>query len=96
MRWRERRREECVGPLPSLRTALRQLRVRVLDADTRVGLLAFEARATAIALLANAQDRRPVGDILMTLVRRLASAPLGADPRPMIYSALGRAEVLLG
>jgi hypothetical protein len=74
---------------------LRQLRVRVLDAHEPAGLLAFQARTRAIALLANAQGRRAVADILMKLVRKLASEPGLNDPRPMIYSTLSRVEALL-
>jgi hypothetical protein len=95
LRLTERRREHAVGQPPALGTALRQLRLRVLDAKGAAGLAAFSARASAVALLANARGRRPVADILMRLARRLLASPFArGDLRPMIYAELDRAEAL--
>lgn len=96
LRLKDRRREQSVGRPPSLSTALRQLRVRVLETNEPGGLVAFVARASATAVLANAYGCRPVGDILMGLVRKLAVPPFGCDDdvRSMIYAELARAEVL--
>jgi hypothetical protein len=47
--------------------------------------------------LANAYAQRPVGDVLMNLVRKLeTSARPGADLRAAIFAQVERAESLLG
>lgn len=95
LRLTERRRELAVGQPPALGTALRQLRLRVIDAKGAAGLAAFSARASAVALLAEARGRRPVADILMRLAHRLLASPFArGDVRPMIYAALDRAEAM--
>lgn len=63
----DRRREDASGPPPALSAALRQLRVRGFDADREEGRQALCERLRATALLADAQGRAPVGDLLLHL-----------------------------
>lgn len=90
----ERRREDFAGPAPSLRTALRQLRLRVLDVHEPAGRMVYIARATAVAILANAHRCGAVGDILIASVRKLG-ASTEPDPTPLLYAALDAADALL-
>lgn len=90
----ERRREQSAGPPPALHAALRQLRVRVMDAHDAAGRAALCERFTATAVLADAQGRGQIGDLLMKLVSALDAADEGADLRPMLHAELIRAEAM--
>lgn len=67
----ERRRRQAVGSPPALQAALRQLRMRLLDAETSQGRRALQERLRATALLADAQGRTRIGDHLMRLAEAL-------------------------
>jgi hypothetical protein len=97
LRLNERWRKTAVTDPPAVRTALRHLKVRVAETDQPAGMEAFCRRARSVALLANAYAQRPVGDVLMNLVRKLeTSARPGADLRAAIFAQVERAESLLG
>jgi hypothetical protein len=91
----ERRRENCAGNPPPLGTALRQFRMRVLDAyGPRSD--AFVARALGMAQLAEMQDEPEAA----TALARLAGlAERGrerrADVRPALYDGLDQVETTL-
>lgn len=91
---KERRRKDFAGPPPSLRAALRQLRVRVIDAHGATGRAAFVARLLGTSLLANIQGHGPVGDMLMGLARKIQNNGAG-DHRELMYEALDNAELTL-
>jgi len=93
MRLRERRKFDCAGLAPPLRTALRQLRMRVLEARGP-GLGVFIDRANGTAVLADIQGEHDVTDQLSSLSVKLARAR-DADMRPMIYEELDRANASL-
>jgi hypothetical protein len=83
----DRRKDDVVGNPPSLRTALRQLRLRVMDTQKRAGADAFLMRVQATASLAAAHGEDKVARMLMQLAKHLARAN-GADVRQQIYDAL--------
>jgi hypothetical protein len=92
----ERRRTKGVGKPPALHTALRQLRVRLADAEDAQGRSALQERLTATALLADAQGFSTVADALKTLASVLdASRGDKADPRPRLDAELSRIESML-
>lgn len=90
----ERRKESAAGTPPPLHAALRQLRVRGLEADNADARDALRERLTATALLADAQGRTDIGDILTDLASKL-----GADESELatlMQSELLRAAAMLG
>ncbi len=89
----ERRRDQAVGTPPPLHAALRQLRVRVLDAETAEGRRALKDRLTATALLADAQGRTAIGDRLARLAAQLESTSV--DLSATLQSELLAAEAML-
>lgn len=92
----ERRRTKSAGKPPPLRTALRQLRVRVANADGVEGQDALRERLTATALLAEAQGFASVAAALTTLARSLEHPfDEGGDPRPELHIELNRVESML-
>lgn len=93
LRLRERRRYDCAGPTPPLRTALRQLRMRVIDARGP-GAGAFVERSTAVALLAEWSDEPDAACELSSLA---VTAGRGADHdvRTALYEGLDRAHMAL-
>ena len=90
MRLRERRRCDHADRPPCLRTALRQLRMRVLEARGPVGISAFIERANGVALLANLSKQSQSAHILAALTSMLARGS-AADMRETIYAGLDRA-----
>lgn len=90
----DRRRVEHAGHPPALAAALRQLRVRVLNASDANGRHALQQRLTATALLADAQGHAAIGDLLTQLSERLAS-DTNADLSGMLQSELLKAEGML-
>ena len=90
LRFHERRRIDAAGAPPPLSTALRQLRLRVLDAQG-AGLNAFVARVHGTAMLAQLQDEPDVAIELNALGSTLRGAAL-QDARGKIYKSLDRAH----
>lgn len=88
----ERRKESAAG-MPSLHAALRQLRVRVLEADNAGARHALRERSTATALLADAQGRTDIGDILTDLASKLEADE--GDLSALLQSELLRAAAML-
>lgn len=88
----ERRRHEYAGAPPPLRSALRQLRVRVLEADDENSRSTLQERLTATALLADAQGQIDVSLRLMQLATKLKTADCDVE---FLSSALLEAEAAL-
>ena len=93
VRLRERRRANRAGDPPPLSTALRQLRLRVLDARGS-GVEAFVSRVESTALLAEMQGEPDVAFELANLGMTLDHTCLD-DARENIYATLDRAHGLL-
>ena len=90
LRLTERRRDDCTGAPPPLAKALRQLRLRVLDAQGS-GVNAFVNRVQGTALLADLQNEPEVAFELNNLGLALDRTCL-QDARVNIYKALDRAH----
>jgi len=88
----ERRRANCAAPPPPLSTALRQLRLRVLEARG-VGVSAFVDRVQGTAALAELQDEPEAACELKNLRATLDRTCLD-DVRQHIYASLDRAHAL--
>lgn len=93
LRVRERRRYNYASNAPPLNTALRQLRMRILDAHGP-GAARLSDRARAVANLAAAQGEHDAAHELSAFA---ASALRGrnADVRPMLYKELDRVHAAL-
>jgi hypothetical protein len=92
----ERRRQSSAGTPPPLHAALRQLRVRVLETDNEDAREALRDRFTATAMLADAQGRTDIGDLLTELASKL-DAPEGQENlATVVQSELLRAGAMLG
>jgi hypothetical protein len=93
MRVRERRRYEYAGNPPPLPTALRQLRMRVLDAHGQ-GAAVFSDRARSVAMLAQLQGQTAAASALSSLA---VAALRGrtSDIRPELYTSLDRVHAAL-
>jgi len=91
----ERRKEDASGTPPPLHAALRQLRVRIHEADNPAKREALCERLLATALLADAQGRTEIGDLLMALARTIEDAPAEADPRDALQELMNQAEALV-
>ncbi len=93
MRWLDRRHENGAGAPPPLNTALRQLRLRVLDAQGQ-GVSAFVDRVQGTATLAEMHNEPEVayelGALSMTLNRTCLN-----DARSNIYKTLDRAHAVM-
>jgi hypothetical protein len=91
----ERRRENCAGPPPPLGTALRQFRMRVIEACGRSGD-AFIGRAYGLAQLAELQDEPDTAIALARLARLAERArERNSDVRPALYDGLDQVETTL-
>lgn len=86
----DRRKDNVSTRAPSLRTALRQLRMRVLEADG-AGAEAFIERVQAVVTLAAIHDEPKAGDMLSRMAIHLMRAN-GADVREQLYRALDRVQ----
>lgn len=93
LRFVERRRVNHAASPPPLATALRQLRLRVLDARGS-GVSAFVNRVHGTAALAALQNEPEAANELDKLGVTLDRTCLD-DVRPNIYTALDRAHDLL-
>lgn len=85
----ERRRENCAGRPPALRTALRQLRMRVLEAHGPAGARSFLDRTRAVALLAATHREPEVAQLLNKLADAIVCAG-DRDVREALYPQLDR------
>jgi hypothetical protein len=86
----DRRKEEVAGRPPSLRTALRQLRMRVLEAEG-AGADAFILRVQAVVTLAAIHDEPKAGEMLSRMALHLMRAK-GLDVRQQLYRALDKIQ----
>jgi hypothetical protein len=93
MRLRERRRYNYAAPPPPLPTAMRQLRMRILDAHGP-GADAFARRAQSVAVLARYQNEHDASAALLSLAT-IAARGQQNDTRQMLYAALDRAHAVL-
>jgi len=93
LRMRERRRYDFAGLPPSLPIAMRQLRLRVLDARGP-GAGHFADRAQATALLAQMNHEMETSDELSSLAMTAARG-INSDVRPALYDGLDRAHAAL-
>jgi hypothetical protein len=93
LRWTDRRHKDCAGAPPPLGTALRQLRLRVLDAQGS-GVNAFVNRVQGTAVLAELQNEPEVAFELNNLGLALDRTCLN-DARTNIYKTLDRAHGLM-
>lgn len=89
----ERRRENYASPAPSLSIAMRQLRVRVLDAHGAAAP-GFVERLRGVALIARMHNEPSVANALNQLAAGLSNAR-GADVRPKLHAGLDRAHAML-
>lgn len=89
----ERRRENYAGPAPSLSIAMRQLRMRVLDAHGATAPV-FAERLRGVAQIARLQNEPGVSNTLNQLASAL-DASRGADVRQKLYAGLDRAHAAL-
>lgn len=93
LRLRERRRQNMAANPPSLNIALRQLRMRVLDARGS-GLGRFVDRVHGTAALAEFFNESDTAHELSLLGMRMMSHS-EKDMRPQAYTALDRAHAAL-
>lgn len=93
VRMLERRRENYAGPAPSLSIAMRQLRMRVLEAQGSQAP-AFAERLRGVALIARMHNEPGVSNALNQLAGGLAAAR-GADVRQKLYAGLDRAHGMM-
>lgn len=91
----ERRRESSAGTPPLLHAALRQLRVRVLETGDIEARDALRDRFTATAILADAQGRTDIGDLLTNLAAKLDTKEQQEDLAAIVQSELLRAGAML-
>jgi hypothetical protein len=91
----ERRKQSSTGTPPPLNAALRQLRVRVLEAGDANAHGALRERFTATALLADAQGRTDIGDVLTGLANQLDAGESDVDLPSLMQSELLRAAAML-
>jgi hypothetical protein len=92
----ERRRQSNVGAPPPLHAALRQLRVRLLEVDCNEARESLRDRITATAILAEAQSRSDISDVLLTLANKFDSGDHQGDLMTLVQAEMLRAEAMLG
>lgn len=90
---RERRHDNYSAPPPPLATALRQLRMRILDAHG-AGMDRFIARVHAVSMLARSLGAHAAAAALVSLATIAARNRMG-DVRPALYEALDRVHAAL-
>lgn len=87
----DRRKDNVASRPPSLRTALRQLRMRVIEAEGAAGAEAFVQRVQSIVTLAAIHDEPKVSEMLSRMAIHLMRAN-GADVREQLYRALDKIQ----
>src|ERR1700754_488692 len=90
LRLRERRRYDQAAQPPSLSIAMRQLRMRVLDAQG-ARTVAFADRIRGTAQIARLHNEPGVSNVLNSLANQL-SAARAADIRQALYAGIDRAH----
>ena len=93
LRMRERRRYDYACPPPSVPIALRQLRMRVIDARG-ADAARFADRVQAVAVLAQMQQEYDASDALSALALTAARG-VDRDVRPALYDGLDRVHARL-
>jgi len=93
LRLRERRHSNCAGAPPHLATAMRQLRMRIIEARG-LGAQAFADRAQGTAILAQVNDEHEAADALSSLAMTAARG-VERDVRSFLYQGLDRAHAEL-
>ena len=93
LRLLERRKHNCAGDPPALNVALRNLRLRVLDAHGP-GAERFTQRLAATALLAESLEERQTAFELSSLGESM-KRHRGEDMRAIIYTKVDRAHAYL-
>jgi len=88
----ERRRENYAGPAPSLSIALRQLRMRVINAEGH-NTRDFIERLRGVALIARAHKEIATSNALASLADALGRSR--GDMRQQLYAGLDRAHAVL-
>jgi hypothetical protein len=89
LRMRDRRRENYAGAAPTLETALRQLRMHVIDCTGQSAVAGLAQRVRGISLIADAARESEIAGILKALAATLLQS--GArDIRPHVYDQLDR------
>lgn len=89
----ERRKHDRATPPPPLNLALRNLRLRVIDARGS-GVDAFAQRAASAALLAE-MNHEPEAAFELSSLCESVLRHRGEDMRPIIYEKLDRANAVL-
>lgn len=90
-----RRKEADVASRPpSLRTALLQLRMRVLETQTIEGVEEFVQRTQATVTLATMLNEPKIGDMLSRMAIHLMRAN-GSDVRERLYQALDKIQAAI-
>ncbi|MBY0564108.1 MAG: hypothetical protein K2P58_07970 [Hyphomonadaceae bacterium] len=93
MRWRDRRRINLASAPPPFDTALRQLRMRIIDArGVRADALA--SRAQAVAILARMQGETEAAAALLSFAA-LAARGRDTDVRTALHASLDRVHAAL-
>lgn len=95
LRFAERRNGDATSDPPSSASAIRQLRVRAMEANSPEGVRAFAQRAAAVAALAEKRLELQLSADLTWLAGRILSAP-HLDWRARLDEHLGRIAVALG
>lgn len=88
----ERRRENYAGPTPSLSIAMRQLRMRVINAEGD-NAREFIERLRGVALIARAHNEIAASNALASLADALGRSR--GDMRQHLYAGLDRAHAAL-
>lgn len=92
----ERRESSDAAQPPAIRTALRQLRMRVLEVNDQDNLDRFRERAQAVANLAAVQGLEEIASLLAVFAASLADKSLMlGDLQEALYAELDRIEALL-
>ena len=93
MRIRERRRYDYAGNAPPLNTALRQLRMRILEAQG-AGAAALSDRARGVAMLAASYGEHEAAQELSAFAA-VALRGRNGDVRPALYRDLDRVHTVM-
>jgi hypothetical protein len=93
MRIRERRRYDYAGPPPPLPTALRQLRMHILEANGPGAALLSE-RARGVAMLAGLHGEQDVARALASFAA-VALRGRSSDVRQALYQELDRVHAVV-
>lgn len=93
LRIRERRRYNCASSAPPLNTALRQLRMRIIEAQGP-GAAALSDRAQGVAMLAASHGEHDAAHELSAFAA-IALRGRNGDVRPALYKELDRVHAVM-